>query len=212
MKSLKFFLPLIALFGALSTSHAQSYGGVGVGYSRIGVACGQSVACSAKRLGGLAYVGVALPESLAMDLGVAKLASFEVGMLSFGTKSVTTETFTTTRSGTRVTTTRSESRYFMDANGAFAAMVADTSVLTDDLVMSARFGIAYITSSLARRTDGVSVGAQTTNRGAPYLGLGVEYKLGAGLSANIRLDASKYGAEGRSGSLLLTSAGVSYQY
>ncbi|MEY4766694.1 MAG: hypothetical protein RI907_3367 [Pseudomonadota bacterium] len=222
MRVLKSFIPAVALMAVVPAAFAQSYGGLSLAYVRNSATCpdGPAGYCSAKHLGGLAYVGAKLAESSQLDLGIGKLDAFEAGLMQLGSKSFNQDVVTSRLvSSVRVYTTTTDSG-LMSANGLYGAGVAHMD-LAEDLQMVARLGVSYVSTTLKKSrvvttSQGAytytSLGSSTDNRWQPFVGVGLEYKLMNELILSSRLDMTRVSANSRNGMAALFSVGAQIVY
>jgi outer membrane protein W len=85
-------------------------------------------------------------------------------------------------------------------------------VLLDDLSAVAKFGTAYVTATKRYEHAGVSSKSSTASKFKPYLGLGLDYNLGAGFSLTGTFDYSMYEVDGTKGSISSFGVGAEYVY
>lgn len=198
----------IALLAVLAqTSSAQSYGGATISYNKITKGCASNSVCSSSPVGGQLFVGAKMPESLRADLSIVGVESFEAGFLTLGQK---TSRYST-RVGTGPSAVTTNYREHVDGNALYAAVVSRMA-MGGDLHLTGRVGLAYVSSTLKDEANGISMGAKTSNRIAPLLGLGLEYAVVDDLVLVSRLDFTRRAVSNYSSNVFSLSGGVQYNY
>jgi hypothetical protein len=198
----------IALLVVLAqTANAQSYGGASISYNKAAKGCATNSVCSASPVGGSLYVGAKMSDSLQADLSVLGVDSVEAGLFTLGQKS----SRYTTRVGTGLSAVTTNYREHVESNALYAAAVG-RMVVAGGVNLTGRLGLAYVSSTLKTVANGISMGATTSNRIAPLLGVGVDYDILDDLALVSRFDFTRRSVANYSSNVFSLSAGVQYKY
>lgn len=200
-----FAVALLALLA--QTVNAQSYGGASISYNKAAKGCATNSVCSASPVGGLVYVGAKLSDSLQADLSFLGVDSVETGFFTLGHKS----SRYTTRVGTGLSAVTTNYREKVESNALYAAAVG-RMVAGDGINLTGRVGLAYVSSTLKTVANGISLGATTSNRLAPFLGVGVDFDVLDDLALVSRFDFTRRSVANYSSNVFSLSAGVQYRY
>lgn len=198
----------IALLAVLAQSaNAQSYGGASISYNKAAKGCATNSVCSSSPVGGSLYVGAKMSDRLQADLSAVGIDSVEAGIFTLGQKS----SRYSTRVGTGLSAVTTNYHEHVESNALYAAAVG-RMVVGDGFNLTGRVGLAYVSSTLKTGANGISLGATTSNRIAPLLGVGVDFAVLDELSLVSRLDFTRRSVANYSSNVFSLSAGVEYKY
>lgn len=181
-----------------SAAMSQGYVGAVAALSRIDGACQGQDTCDHKGHAVRAYFGSALSPDHQIDLGIGKISSVEVGIISFG-KGGSTGSVVYTDSGSASPYNRSGQRSTTANALTFSAV--STFPFGGGVSGLARAGVAYVSSTVRYHIDGVENGSETATKLKPYLGLGVEYEVVDNLKVVGAFDWTQFDVAGNKSSL-----------
>lgn len=209
MKKAIIFTSMLAAWGV---SSAQSYVGADLALSKYGVSCAANNSCESKHLGYGLRAGAKLSPGHVLDLGGLAVDVVEVGYSKFGRVDATGSKSELYYNGTTAPLTRIVSTAnAISANAMYAAAVAHLNVV-QDVDLAVKLGLAYVSTTSAYRSNGVTEGSKVESHFAPILGVACEYTLMSELRLVAGLDVTRFNADGRSGSLSALKLGVNYSY
>lgn len=203
---------LTTSFLALASSAALADGGyVGavLALTKVQAGCPAGFDCDRSAMGGQLYGGTRLKPNQVLDLGVGSVNAVQVGFLRSGDQKsngtgIVSRNNITLGGPEDVTVPATET---VQASAIYAALVANFPVVTD-LNLSARLGLAYVTSTLNKGLDGLSNAGESAAKLKPYFGLGADYQVGNGFSLVASLDVTRYDVSGRQGNITAFGLGA----
>jgi hypothetical protein len=209
MKKAIIFTSMLAAWGV---SSAQSYIGADLTLSKYDVSCAQNNTCEAKHVGYGFRAGAKFSPEHVLDLGGLALDAMEVGYSKFGRVGATgSKSELQYKGGTTPVATIVSTANSIAANALYAAIVAHVNVV-QDVDASAKLGLAYVTTTSAYRSNGVTEGSKVESHFAPLLGVACEYALMSDVRLVAGVDFTRFNADGRSGALSVLKLGVNYAY
>jgi hypothetical protein len=193
-----------AVLGCLaSIVSAQGYVGAVRSLTNVGYDCPAGLECDKKSQGWKFYGGTKLPSFMTLDLGFAKVDSFEVGYMRFG-KTYTNGAYTPVTQYNvdqdAFLTSLLPVRIVGEADAISLAIVGRAPIV-DQFAVAARLGLAYVASTLRTEVDGRTFASETKNKIQPYLGLGFEYDIPSILKVTGSFDMTKIDVDGTSASI-----------
>ncbi len=198
------------LAGVSSVALADGYFGAVLALSKIQSGCSSGYKCDQVALGGRLYGGTKLKPSQVVDLGgLGSINAMEVGYIrpgngkSSGNKVI--RRYNPDLADVEVVSVPATET--VEATVIYAALVSNFP-LDAQTSLSAKLGVAYVSSTLLSRVDGVSDGGQTATKFKPYLGLGAAYSIGDGLSLTGSFDFTQYDVVGRKGNITALGFGA----
>ncbi len=198
----------IVLAGLYASASAQGYAGAVVGLSKIHVDCGGLSPCDDKGKAFKIYAGTQVKEGL-VNTERFKLDTVEVSFIRFGSAKVNTGGRTLTyndEEGNEVNEVASTE----NRTKAQALTLAGVGrfLITPQLTASAKLGVAYVDTTVARYVSEASEGSNTKNKFKPYLGLGLEFSVHQNVKLVASFDHTKLETEDSKGTLQMFGLGA----
>lgn len=207
---------IAAIFAGLtSVTFAQGYVGAIRSLTNVGFDCPANLTCDKSSKGWKFYAGSKLPSSIALDAGFVKVESFEVAYMRFGkatlkggAKTIKVYDIDEEALGNDPFPTHQVPvTHSAEADALALAFVARAPIF-DQFAISARLGVAYVSSTYRTFVDGKTDSSQTKTKVKPYVGLGFEYDIPSIVKLVGTVDMTKYNVAGYSGSLRMVGLGA----
>ena len=199
-----------ALGGFVSVACAQGYAGAVRSLTRVALNCPSGESCDTRSKGMKLYAGTKLSPSNVVDFGIGKVEAVELAYMSFGKAVATGGTMPLTEydePNDAYITRNAPATYKTYADALAVALVARMPV-SDEAAFTARFGLAYVSSTYRTELDGRRHDSKTETRLKPYIGLGFEYAVIPALKLVGTYDKTTYDADGRKASLSMFGLGA----
>jgi hypothetical protein len=202
----------IALGGLTTIASAQGYVGAVRSLTNVGFDCAEGLTCDKSSKGWRFYGGTKLAPNNSLDFGIGKVNAVEVSYMRFGhatlnggSRQMSSYVYVGIN-GIPVTVTQSLS-YMAEADATSVAAVAHLPIF-DQFALSARLGLAYVSSTFRTSVDGRVDSSKTESKFKPYIGLGFEYDIPSIVKLVGSLDMTKYDVNGYNGSMRMIGLGA----
>lgn len=203
---MKRFVAAATLAVLASSSMAQGYAGAVLALTRLNFDCKDSWSCDKASAGLKLYGGTKFKKGL--DFGVGVIDALEVGYMKAGKgKSSGSKVVQYINDDNDIAAKSVSASESALADAMFVSAVAHLPIM-DDMKLSARVGVAYVSATLRNVQEGTPRGGVTTSKVKPYAGLGLEYEIPNLMKVVGGFDWTQFEVQDRKGSVKLFGVGV----
>lgn len=198
----------IVLVGLYATASAQGYAGALIGMSNYSLDCKGLSPCDKKDTGAKIFAGTQFKQGL-LNTERFKIDTLEVSFARFGTaKANTGEASYTYTGGTGTPVTITSPTKAKASATALTLAGVGRVIITPRFTASAKLGAAVVQSTVERFIGGTSNGSETTQKFAPYVGLGLEFAVLDNVKVVGSFDHTKFDSDGFKGNLQMIGIGA----
>jgi opacity protein-like surface antigen len=197
----------IVLAGLYATASAQGYAGAVLGITDYGVDCRAPSPCDKKGNSAKIFAGTQFKSGL-VDTERFKLDTVEVGFTRFGGTKIGAGTASLTYdSGFGNVTITAPVRVNVNATALSLAGVG-RFLVTPQFTASVKLGVSVVQSTVDRYVGDIKDGSDTTQKLAPYAGLGLAYSVVDNVKLVGHIDYTRFKSDGYKGGLQTLGLGA----
>lgn len=190
----------IVLAGLYVTASAQGYAGAVLGMTDYGLDCQAQAPCDKKANTAKIFAGTQFKQGL-IDSERFKLDTVEVAFTRFGGTKISAGTASLTYdSGFGNVTITAPARINANATAVSLAGVG-RFLVTPQFTASIKLGVSVVQSTVDRYVGDIKDGSETTQKLAPYAGMGLAYSIIDNVKLVGHIDYTKFKSDGYKGGL-----------